>query len=152
VDKRNFLEKQLAHYYYWIISDKNRSLTTRSWCITLWVVTVVLLISNQLNVSLFYFGITLILPVLLFWLLDGFQNSFIEINEQQAIKIEQMLTSNQYENIDWQESLLMTRHAQTPFLLKVRSLLVSLFLRETVSFFYLILLIISVVLVISLEN
>jgi hypothetical protein len=148
VDKRNFLEKQLAHYYYWIISDKNRSLTTRSWCITLWVVTVVFLISNQLHLSILYFGITIILPVLLFWLLDAFQNSFIELNEQQAIKIEQMLTLNQNEDVDWQESLLMTRHAQTPFFVKIRSLLISLFIRETVSFFYLILLIISVVLVI----
>ena len=148
MDKRNFLEKQLAHYYYWIISDKNRSLTTRSWCITLWVVTVVFLISNQLHLSILYFGITIILPVLLFWLLDAFQNSFIELNEQQAIKIEQMLTLNQNEDVDWQESLLMTRHAQTPFFVKIRSLLISLFIRETVSFFYLILLIISVVLVI----
>lgn len=148
MDKRNFLEKQLAHYYHWIISDKNRSLTTRSWCITLWVVTVVFLISNQLHLSILYFGITIILPVLLFWLLDAFHNSFIELNEQQAIKIEQMLTLNQNEDVDWQESLLMTRHAQTPFFVKIRSLLISLFIRETVSFFYLILLIISVVLVI----
>lgn len=149
MDRRDFLERQLNHYYSWIISDKNRSITTRSWCITLWVVTVALVISSQVPLSPLYSTIVIILPVLLFWLLDGFHNSFIDLNEQQAMKIERMLMSNSIEDVDWSESLLMTSHTKTPFSDKVKSLLISLFLRETVSFFYLILLVASVILVIT---
>lgn len=153
MDKRDFLEKQLNNYYSWIISDKSQSVTTRSWCITVWSFSVALLItSDKVNLSHLHVAIIIYLPVLLFWLLDGFQNSFIDSNEQHAKTIEEMLVSEDLEKIDLSEHLLISSHINMKFFSKVKSLLSALFLRETVFVFYLMLFVASLVLAILEAN
>jgi|GEM_PF-3149620 len=147
MNKLDLLEKQLDYYYTWIIRDKNRSLTTRSWCLTLWIVNVVLIISNKIALHSLSLSILICLPVFLFWLLDGFHNTFIDLNEQKAMKIENLLLSNKNEPTDLQEYMLISGHINTPFFLKIQLFLTSLFLRETVSLFYFILFVVSLFLI-----
>jgi hypothetical protein len=152
MDKRDFLEKQLNHYYSWIISDKSRSVTIRSWSITVWIFSMALLLTlEKVNLSLLSLVI-IYLPLFLFWILDGFQNSFIESNERQAKRIEQMLVSEDLEKVDLSEYLLISSHINRKFFSKVKSLLAALFLRETVFVFYFILFVASLVLVILEAN
>lgn len=145
MDKRDLLTRQLEQYYNWIISDKNQSVTTRCWCVTVWIATVAFVSSNKVHLDSLGFTIIIHLPVLLFWILDGFQNSFITLNEQQAQRIEEALALDNVENVDLLKHLLMSSHNNTSFFSKVRVLFSCLFLQETIFFFYLILLIASVV-------
>ncbi|MFB2974934.1 hypothetical protein [Microseira sp. BLCC-F43] len=146
MEKRDLLEKQLDHYYSWILSDKKQSVTTRSWCATVWIATVALVTSDKVDLSPLRFTIIIHLPILLFWILDGFQNTFINLNEQEAKRIEEALVSDKMENIDLREHLLMSSHANTPFATKVSALFTSLFLQETLFLFYLVLVAASVIL------
>ena len=149
MDKRDFLEKQLNHYYSWIISDKSQSVATRSCCIAVWLFSIALLVSSdKINQSPLRIAVIIYLPILLFWLLDGFQNSFIETNEQNAKIIEEMLISQDLPNVDLSQYLLMSSHINRKFLPKLKSLLNALFFLETIFIFYFGLLIASSVLVI----
>jgi hypothetical protein len=154
INKRDFLEKQLAHYYDWILRDKNQSVTTRCWCITIWMASVawIVAMSDKIHLNFVCLVIIIDLPVFLFWLLDAFQNSFIDINEQYARKIEAILISDELESMSLGEHLLMSNHNNTVISLKIKSFFVSLFLRETVSFVYLVLFLVSTLLIVFISN
>ncbi|MEQ9370975.1 MAG: hypothetical protein RIG63_18395 [Coleofasciculus chthonoplastes F3-SA18-01] len=152
MEKRESMQKQLDHYYSWILNDKRQSVMTRCWCVTVWTAMVVLITLSQLNLSPWRFIIIINLPVFLFWMLDGFQNSFTNLNEQHAMSIEQALVSDKLEGFELGEHLLISSHNHTPFFFKVRAFLASIFLQETLFLFYLMLFLASVVLVMLLPT
>jgi hypothetical protein len=147
IDKRDFLERRLTQYYNWILRDKTQSVTTRNWCLTIWVASVAWVLSNNISLISWHSALIIYLPVLLFWMLDSFQNSFIDLNEQCAKQIEEILTLDNLDNVNLQKHLPIYNHDNTPFSDKIRAFISSLFFKETVSFVYLILLAASTVLI-----
>lgn len=149
MDKKKFLEQQLDYYYSWIISDKSRSVAIRSWSIAVWLFSIALLLTIEpISQSIFNLLIIVYLPTLLFWLLDGFQNSFIESNEDQARMIEKILVSEEFEGVLLEAYLPISSHLEKTLSAKIKSLLTALFLRETVFIFYFLLLAASSVFII----
>jgi hypothetical protein len=148
IDKRDFLERRLAQYYNWILRDKNQSVTTRNWCITIWVVSVACVFLNSDRLNSIPSAFLIYLPILLFWMLDSFQNSFITLNEQCAKQIEEILTLESLENVKLHEHLPIYNHDNTQFFDKIKAFISSLFFKETVAFVYLILLGASTILIV----
>jgi hypothetical protein len=148
IDKRDFLEKRLTQYYNWILRDKNQSVTTRNWCLTIWVASVAWVMSDNVRLNSLPSVFIIYLPILLFWMLDSFQNSFIELNEQCAKQIEEILTLDNLDNVKLHEHLPIYSHNNTSFSDKIRAFISSLFFKETVAFLYLILLGASTVLIV----
>ena len=139
--------KLLDQLYDVIKCDNDRSNKIRSWCITIWMATLAIVSTGKLTVTLEQKYILSLLPIIMFWLLDGFQNSFILMHSNRAKELENIISNGTYDNLPNDEYFFISGHRKLSFRSKIKALITSLFLRETVTVFYFLLCVSSFVFV-----
>lgn len=138
-DMREVLHKQLDVFYASIFHDQEHSLTIRKWCITIWVAVLAAIATGKLHVDITKALFLAIVPVVMFWILDAFKHSFIDINWTRVMELEVLAAGSSPMDDMTTELFFASGRTKTPYKQKIWSFLKALFTKETVIIFYLLL-------------
>lgn len=140
MDERNsnLLQAQLTQHYQFWLAQNERSFKVQNWCITVWLATLALPHSVHLDLATSQRLALSLLPVFLFWMVSGVQSAFADLVAQRPKSLEKALLQNdsKFENGD--RYFLVSGTDEVTFRQKLRALVTSLFLAESVTVFYLI--------------
>ena len=115
---------------------QDASFKIRSWCITVWMASLGLTMSSTFDVSSTQKVIFPFLPILLFWVLDSFQNTFRLLHGHLAHRIERAIISDEIDGLDGRSLMFNLSYNDTPYKFKLRAFFTVLFTWETVVVFY----------------
>ncbi len=142
---KEMAEKRLEQLYGAIGRERARTSDRRNWCITVLLACLAASASGKIEVTSLQAIALPIMPIVLFWLLDGFYCSFILRHQSRAADIERAITNETYNSIDPTECFWISGYDKIGFKEKVGYLLAALFVHESVSVFYLVLLVGTIV-------
>ena len=140
MDKKTSAEHLLSKLYESIDRDKETSAKIRNWCITVWLGSLAFVLSPKFSLSPLQSKIFPFFPIMVFWVLDAFQNSFIYIHGATARKIESALANDEINELEPNELYFLISYDRIQFSMKLKSFVRALVAKETVAFFYIILL------------
>lgn len=145
------VEKGLDSVYMEIRDNKEKSSRIQNWCITVWLAALVGSKSTTISLTAQQALLLPLLPIALFWLLDGMQHAFLTLHFRRASRLEQGLLSGAYDELEPGDCFLFLGTHWTTSFQKLRFLLQALFLFETVVVFYALLLAATLVFVLVLQ-
>ncbi len=125
------------------------SFRIRGWCITVWMASLAFIMSSDFSLSETQKTVFPFLPIALFWLLDGFQNTFKLVHGRTAGRVEEAIATENLEQLDMKNLLYYSSYPQIPYSEKVRAFFAALFTLETVVFFYIVLTAVTCVIVLA---
>ena len=100
MDREKYAEKLLDRLHDAISQNYETSNKIRNWCVTIWMATLMIVSTDKLSVTVQQGYILTFLPIVMFWLLDGFHNVFILIHSKRAKIIENIIAEGNYEDIN----------------------------------------------------
>ncbi len=148
--ERNRLEWVIDQHYRTIDRHYNQRVTTKSWCLTVWLFTL-LFVSAKFAVLNIPAVILTSLPILGFWVIEGMQASHMKIMELRVAELERLWTSNTSKIKNPSDLLFYGSHQYQSARIKLDMLIHALFRMETVFAFYLLLLGLNLVVAVLLE-
>lgn len=141
-DRRDLARYVLTELYAQVRHDQNADISLRNWCVTVWLATLLLGISEQGGID----PLLSLLPVGVFWLLSGFQNAFLLRHLEAAREIEYRLAVDEFSVALEPTLFLATPTHRASMRDKIHRYLAATFLTESVAGFFLLLGFISAVL------
>lgn len=144
MDKKAAAENLLAKLYDEIWRNREASTKIRNWCITVWMASLAFVLSPKSSLNPSQAHLFPLMPVLVFWILDALQHSFVEIHFQTARNIELALAREDTSSLDEEECYFHLNFEMISFGAKLKAFGKAMFVRETVAVFYLILLLSTV--------
>lgn len=139
MDREKYAEKLLDRLHDAISQNYETSNKIRNWCVTIWMATLMIVSTDKLSVTVQQGYILTFLPIVMFWLLDGFHNVFILIHSKRAKIIENIIAEGNYEDINKGDYFFFVGYDKIPMMRKISVFLYSLFCRESVTSFYIML-------------
>ena len=136
-------QKQLEQFYSTIAQVKQQIIEIRKWSITVWIAIMIGLSSNKIVIDEYFEPIIVFFPIIAFWLLEGFQVTWLSVDTKKAKQVEQFIASGSIESELPIENFYVSSYGTFTYFQKTRMFLDSIFLTESVVFFYLILLILA---------
>ena len=134
-------QRQLERLYTNISEDRARCFAIRQWCVTVWLGTLAALASGKLSITIRQALFLTIASVVMFWILDGFQHVFVRINSTRARELEAILANPSTIDTFGLRHFCVSGYKEIAYRTKMRHFVRTLFLNETVFFFYLLLLV-----------
>lgn len=133
---RTLLESQLVEHYAMIRLAEERFFKLQTLCTTIWLATIVLPITGQVAITDDQQIIFSLLPVMFFWLMGSMHNALSQLITFRASQLEHFLRQDDLDLTKVDHLFLAGGGKCVPFKLKISTLLVAMFLSETVIFFY----------------
>jgi hypothetical protein len=137
--QQNFqiISSQLDQYYKHIEADRAKKISARTWFITVWIALLALIGSEKLEFSNIAAVFLIVVPVILFWIIESLSQAFIRINEDRAIVLEKMLTSKTIENSSISEDIfIISGWKNLSYKMKVKTFLFAFMQSESIIIFY----------------
>lgn len=131
-----FLETQLQQFYSRIEEDIKRITTIRNWCITVWIAIPTLTSSIDSRLPTGQRTLLSVMPVLLFWLIEGLQRYYLEQHGNRARKLEKAILYGTVEAEDIELYLFLTGEKLVSQREKREVLVKCLFYTKAVLIFY----------------
>ncbi len=147
---RQRLQWVIEQHYHTIDRHYNQRVTTKSWCLTVWIASMLFASSSHM-ISLHYEGVVLtILPVVMFWIIEGMQASHMKIVELRVVELEKLWLTEKSEIKKTTDLLFYGSHQYQSARIKFNIFVYALFKMETVFSFYLLLAIVDAIVVLFL--
>lgn len=144
---RDRIQWVIEQHYRTIDRHYNQRVTTKSWCLTVWIISMLFAGSNKI-ILLNYEGLILtILPVIMFWIIEGMQASHMKIMELRVAELEKLWLTDKSEINNHADLLFYGSHQYQSAKIKFNLFVYALFKMETVFSFYLLLAIINAIVV-----
>jgi len=148
--EKNHLQWVIEQHYRTIDRHYNQRITTKSWCLTLWIIAVGFTASNEMLLLNWQGIILTLLPVLMFWTIEGMQASHMKIMELRVAELEKLWLTDQSQIKKPQDLLFYGSHQYQSSKVKLNMFVFALFKMETVFSFYLLLAVIDVIVIVIL--
>ncbi|MFQ5676218.1 MAG: hypothetical protein ACE5G1_10005 [bacterium] len=133
----------IEQHYRSIDRHYNQRVTTKSWCLTVWILVLIFIGINR-TILLNYQGMILtMLPVVMFWIIEGMQASHMKIMELRVAELEKLWAANESQVKNSTELLFYGSHQYQSSRIKFNLFVYALFKMETVFSFYLLLAILN---------
>ena len=87
MDKSKIANEQLKFLYEEIRNDLDNSKKIRNWCVTVWMASLAAISYEKIELVDSQLMIFPFVPILLFWLLDAFQNTFASLKTRLVIDL-----------------------------------------------------------------
>ena len=137
----------VEQHYMSIDRHYNQRVITKSWCLTVWVLSIIFTASNK-TILLNYQGFVLtMIPVIMFWIIEGLQASHMKIMELRVAELEKLWLSDESEVATSADLLFYGSHQYQSSKVKFNLFVFALFKMETVFPFYLLLAIFDAIVV-----
>jgi hypothetical protein len=130
------LKTQLEQAYIRINEDIKQMSTIRNWCVTVWIAIITVSNSAGLNLTTLQKVILPILPIFLFWLIEGVQRVFARLHVQLAQNLEIALAEGVLNRAIIKDYLFLTSEARFNTRQKLKVLTHILFTSEILATFY----------------
>lgn len=144
---RDRIQWVIEQHYRTIDRHYNQRVTTKSWCLTVWIISIIFTGYNKI-ILLNYEGVILtILPVILFWIIEGMQASHMKIMELRVAELEKLWLTDKSAIENPTDLLFYGSHQYQSAKIKFNLFVYALFKMETVFSFYLLLAIIDAIVV-----
>lgn len=144
---RDRIQWVIEQHYRTIDRHYNQRITTKSWCLTVWIIAMIFTGYNKI-ILLNYEGVILtILPVIMFWIIEGMQASHMKIMELRVAELEKLWLTDKSEIKNPTDLLFYGSHQYQSAKIKFNLFVYALFKMETVFSFYLLLAIIDAIVV-----
>lgn len=148
--EKNHLQWVIEQHYRTIDRHYNQRVTTKSWSLTLWLIALGFAAINE-TVLLNWQGLVLtLLPILMFWIIEGMQASHMRIMELRVAELEKLWLTDQSQIKKPQDLLFYGSHQFQSSKVKLNMFVFALFKMETVFAFYLLLAVLDVIAVVVL--
>jgi len=132
------IEQQLEQYYESFRKDSSDRNNTRKWCFTLWVAILGFIGSGVISFERLQVLVLLYSPIIIFWMLEGFQHSFTYRNMLKAKDLEtKLLNKKKIEVVDFY----INYRLSIPLKTKLQDLCRTCFTSEVILAYYLTLMI-----------
>ena len=141
MDAREVLVQQLEQYYKEIRQKRRARYTIRNWCITIWVAVLIAIGTEKIITDETKAMILVFLPILMFWILEVFQQSFVVLDENRTEVLERILSQTEILFPLSIEYFYNAGYTRIPYKSKVRISMSIMFTSETIIIFYSIMLI-----------
>ena len=136
-------QKQLEQFYSAVAQEKQRITETRKWAITVCLAIIIGLASNKIVINKSFEPLIVFFPIIAFWLLEGFHYTWAKIDYLKAKQVEQFIASFSGDSEFPIEYFYASSSGTFTYSQKLMILFKSLFFKERVVVFYLLLLILS---------
>ncbi len=141
--EKNRLEWVIEQHYKTIDRHYNHRITTKNWCLTLWIGLLIVIASGRV-VTFNFHGIVLsLLPLFLFWVIEAFQASHMKIMELRVAELEKLWAQQESKIKKPTDLLFYGSHQYQSSRIKFNMFMYALFKMETVYAFYLLLVVIN---------
>ena len=132
--EKQSLQWVIEQHYRSIDRHYNQRVTTKSWCLTVWLGTVLASGFDHFepNIGIAY----TFLPIILFWLLEAFQASHMKILELRVTELEKLWTNGESKIKNRSDILFYGSHQFQSSKIKLNLFGFALFKMETVISFY----------------
>lgn len=148
--EKHHLQWVIEQHYRTIDRHYNQRITTKSWCLTLWLIALGFTAINE-TMLLNWQGLVLtLLPVLMFWILEATQASHMKIMELRVAELEKLWLTDQSQIKKPQDLLFYGSHQYQSSKVKLNMFFFALFKMETVFSFYLLLAVLDVIAIVIL--
>jgi hypothetical protein len=135
MDAKSIVNSQLALTYEAYNKSYEQRLNDKKLCLTVWL-ALLGFVATRPGVSLVQFAMLTNAPILLFWILDGMRAVYTQLWHSRIVHLERLLLTDSVSPADLRP-LLFVSGSGLSFAGKIRALGFSLFLMESVFFFYL---------------
>ena len=143
---------QLENYYSIMESDRGRRLTTRNWFIIIWLAILVVLGSRETQLPL-NASITLVaVPTVLFWMFEAAYQMGGSINRERVMRLESFIRDGDFSKEIPKDLMLVTGWAAVSLPKKYRHFVRTLLFAEMLVFFYLFILVASILFLVVLQQ
>ena len=143
------MEQQAQRYldsvYAEIRNHLDDSIKSRNWCVTVWMAALAAVAYGKIELNQYQKIILPLAPIFLFWVVEAFHHTFAVLHIRLAEKVERALAEDNLESVQNSELYLIIAFRQYSAGRKLNALIKSLFVRESVIFFYLLLTLITCV-------
>jgi len=140
--------KQLEQFYTVIEQEEQRIVEIRKWAITVWLAIIISIASNKIIVIEIVESLIVLLPVVMFWLLEGQQQMWMIIDGQKAKQIEEFIAGYKTGQKLPLVYFYASSYGSFSYQQKIKLYLKALFLTERLFLFYLLVLVISILCII----
>ena len=146
VDLTTLAQRQLDATYDRINHDQQISTAIRNWCVTVWVGTLVLIHSDNIELSDPQRSLIPLLPILFFWLQDSITCAFIQFHKDRARSLEELMIDPSGPEVNGLRALMLQhRDGGTSIRSRAIGVIRVAFLAESLVLFYVGLLAMSLV-------
>jgi len=142
--ERDRLEWVIEQHYRSIDGHYNQRINTKSWCVTTWIIALLFVSYADISSSPVETALLTLLPIILFWLVEGMQASHMKIMELRVVELEKIWLKEKSELKKAKDLLFYDSHQYQSAKIKFNLFLFALFKMETVFPFYLMLGVINV--------
>ena len=136
ISKQEMAKSQLVQLYEVISGNHKHSGTIRNWCVTVWVASLMLPYTGKIDLTASEQIAISLMPVALFWLLDGIQHCFVFLHQQRTRDLERIIARNAWDEYEPERFFYLAGWTNVTQRQKLESLFHCLFLHETVLAFY----------------
>ena len=135
----------LDSVYSEIRNHLDDSMKSRNWCVTVWMAALAAVAYGKIELNEYQKIILPLAPIFVFWIVEAFHHTFAVLHIRLAERVETALAENKLNTLKKNELFLIIAFRQYSAGRKIDALIKSLFVRESVIFFYLLLTIITFV-------
>ena len=143
MDKQVLATSLLEKIYEEVRINDEYSKKIRNWCITVWMGAIALVAYGKIDLNNLQKILFPFIPVLVFWVLDAFQNTFASLNARMALKLEKALANEGIDQIETEDLFYMSAYKKLTLREKIRTFLWCMVAKETVTFFYAVLIVVT---------
>jgi len=138
------VKSQLKQLYKGIDSTFDHRQNVKKWCLSVWLAILYGIFSKKIGIT-FPFDLMLVtFPVCIFWFHEGIIAQDAILLHERAMRLEQYLLSRDFQRLELVTSMYITGRYEVSLRKKFWALIRGLFILETVYFFYIALLAMSV--------
>lgn len=121
--------------------------TVKSWCITIWIAILIATMTGRITPDKTQKLLILVIPVVLFWLLEAIYASNMTLLVQNQMQLEERIAKREFSIEKTSDIFVSSRFTENTFFDKCIAFLRAFFTFETIVLFYSVILLTSVVLV-----
>ena len=147
MDKNERANHLLEKMYEEIRINDENSKKIRNWCITVWMASLAAIAYGKMDISPSQQNLFPFIPVLLFWLLDSFQNTFASLNVLRVLELEKDIADGGIEKYKNIELFYFNGYMNISLTKKMKVFVYAMVAKETVTFFYLLLFLVTLLFV-----
>ncbi|MFQ5751624.1 MAG: hypothetical protein ACE5HI_06455 [bacterium] len=141
--EKDRLEWVIDQHYRTIDRHYNQRITTKSWCLTVWLALLIIVGSGKFITFNLQGLILTLLPILIFWVIEGMQASHMKIMELRVAELEKLWATNVSKIKNPTDLLFYGSHQYQSSKIKFNLFIFALFKMETVFAFYFLLCILN---------